>query len=453
MAHTPPKATPFPLRLTVRGGCDTGKTRTIDRDVVTIGKRSDCDLVLVDDTVSRLHARILRNTEPDAETDDREAGDWRLEDLGSTNGTFLNGVRVKRARLSAGDVFLVGTVPIAFAPRREEPEPEPEPWPEPRFGPLLGRSVAMRRMFGLLARIAPTSATVLLEGETGTGKGLVARAIHEASRRSDGPYVVVDCGAVQRTLVESELFGHQRGAFSHAFSHRPGAFERAHRGTAFIDELSELDLDLQPKLLRVVDAREVRRVGATKTRPVDLRIIAASGRDLSREVERGAFREDLFFRLSVVRVRLPPLRTRAEDIPMLAEHFVSQTAKLRQIEAPSLTDRVIDRLTSHDWPGNVRELKNCIERAVFLSAMRPGQRLELAASVGSGGRPARIDSDPFDPTLSFSDQKERWIRSREKAYVKWLLEGHGGNVSRAARAARMDRKYLYKLIKKHREGS
>lgn len=429
------------LELTVKTGPDAGKRCEVDGDAVIVGKRPDCDLVLTDDTVSRRHLRIQRTRTTAGEA-------WRVVDLGSTNGTKLHGVRIKDAPIEAGAVLEAGQVEIAFAPTPLDVEEFS--WPEPRYGPLLGRSSAMRRLFGLLDRIAPTDATVLVEGETGTGKGAVAQALHAASRRASAPFVVVDCGAVQRHLVESELFGHVQGAFTGAVADRPGAFERADRGTVFVDELGELSPDLQPKLLRVLDAREVRRVGAPSAHPVDLRVIAASRRDLSREVERGVFREDLFFRLSVVTIRLPPLRERAEDIPLLAEHFLESVAESRGLPAPRLDDATVDRLTAHDWPGNVRELRNVMERAVLLSAVRPGQRLEIGALPKSKAeaRPPR-SSEAFDPSLSFSESKEKWLDAKEAAFVTWLLAEHEGNVSAAARAAKMDRKYLHKLLQKH----
>jgi len=319
-------------------------------------------------------------------------------------------------------------------------------WPQPRFGPLVGRSEVMRRLFALIARVAPTDATVLIQGETGTGKGLVARAIHEASLRKDRPMVVVDCGSVQRQLVESELFGHEKGAFSGAYVRRQGAFELASAGTLFIDELGELDLELQPKLLRVLDAREVRRLGSTQPIPIDIRVVVSSPRNLAREVERGAFREDLFFRLSVVSLDVPPLRERSEDIPELVEHFVAEIAAQRNLPIPRIASETIDRLTSHDWPGNVRELRNTVERAILLAAVRPGNELWVGEMATKSSGTAM---DAFDPGLGFSDAKERWLDRREKTYLTWLLGEHQGNVSAAARAAQMDRKYLHKLIKKH----
>ncbi len=431
-----PKPSLWRLTLEVRSGPDTGKSCVVDRDIVTVGKLPECDLVLTDPTVSRRHLRIARSDQG-----------WLLTDIGSTNGTYLAGVQVREAPVEAGAVVSAGKVDIAFVPHRQTVEVEP--WPEERFGALLGKSDVMRSLFGLMARVAETDATVLIQGETGVGKGAFAKAIHDASRRKEAPYVVVDCGAVQRQLVESELFGHEKGAFSGAYQQRVGAFELADEGTIFIDELGELELDMQPKLLRVLDAREVRRIGGDHPLPVNLRVVAASRRDLEREVERGVFREDLFFRLSVVTLTIPPLRDRAEDIPLLVEHFLDEAVAKRGVARPHLDATTLDRLTSHDWPGNVRELRNAVERAVLLSAVRPGDGLQV-----DGLQSSRSDADArttvaFDPKASFSEAKERWLDHREKAYVAWLLAEHGGNVSAAARAARMDRKYLHKLVRKH----
>jgi len=432
------------LTLEVRSGPDAGRSCVVDGDVVTVGKLPSCSLVLTDPTVSRLHLRIAR-------TD----GGWVLADLGSTNGTFLSGVRVREAPIEAGAIFRAGQVEIAFVPVRHDIDVEP--WPEEHFEGLIGRSLAMRRLFGLMARVAETDATVLLQGETGTGKGAFARALHRASRRREGAYVVVDCGSVQRQLVESELFGHEKGAFSGAYQQRTGAFEHADGGTIFVDELGELELEMQPKLLRVLDAREVRRIGGDATIPVDLRVIAASRRDLAREVERGVFREDLYFRLSVVTLTIPPLRERAEDIPRLVEHFLAEAAERRGAPAPRLAPETLDRLTSHDWPGNVRELRNTVERALLLSTVRPGNQLRVdglppSSTSDRPGGPVRGDA-PFDPAATFQEEKERWLERRERGYLTWLMDRSSGNVSAAAREARMDRKYLHKLLKKHGLGT
>lgn len=439
----------YRLALSVQSGPDAGKVCVVDRDVVTVGKLPENDLVLTDPTVSRRHIRIARTANDE----------WRLVDLGSTNGTYLAGVRVHEAPIESGQVFRAGHVVIAFAPERREVDIPP--WPEDSYGPLIGKSESMRKLFGLVHRVAPTEATILIEGETGTGKGLLARAIHDASARQDKGFVVVDCGSVQRQLAESELFGHEKGAFSGAYQRRQGAFEVASGGTVFIDELGELELDLQPKLLRVLDAREVRPVGATKSHPVDLRVVAASRRDLFREVERGAFREDLYFRLSVVTLTIPPLRDRPEDIPLLVERFIEDTARSRGLRAPRIDDEAMERLVRHDWPGNVRELRNAVERAVLFCAVRPGARFSVPNLPGAGPAPSRptskvsetMDIRGFDPNLSFGEAKEKWMAEREQAFLSKLFDKHGGNVSAAARAARMDRKYLHKLLRRYEIGS
>ncbi len=426
----------FKLRLTVKSGPDAGKTCEVDRDIVTVGKLPSCDLVLSHPTVSRRHLNIVRTQEDT----------WQIQDLGSTNGSFLGDARIQQAPIEAGAVFRAGKVEIAFAPAREllaAPE-----WEEDSYGELLGCSKAMRRLYGLIDRVAPTDATVLIQGETGTGKGALAKAIYAASRRAQNPYVVVDCGAVQRNLAESELFGHEQGAFSGAFEQRKGAFEMANSGTVFIDELSELELDLQPKLLRVLDAREIRRVGANKSLGIDIRVIAASRRDLAREVERGVFREDLFFRLSVVTLTIPPLRERPEDIPLLVEHFLKQAAEKRRMKAAKLEPVVLERLKAHDWPGNVRELRNVVERAVLLSAIRPGAALAFD-ELQSGDITPPTEQHSFDEELTFGEAKAQWMALREESYLRWLLDNHQGNISQSARAAQMDRKYLHKLIKKY----
>jgi transcriptional regulator with GAF, ATPase, and Fis domain len=315
----------------------------------------------------------------------------------------------------------------------------------------------MRSIFGVLERIAPTDASVLIEGETGTGKDMLARAIHHQSQRKEQPFVVVDCGAVSYSLIESELFGHERGAFTGAVATRQGAFELAGRGTVFLDEVGELPIDVQPKLLRVLESGEFRRVGGNKTLRAEARIVAATKRNLKEEVERGKFREDLYFRLAVVPVRLPPLRERREDIAVLAKALLSTIQKQLDPKAKplSLTRDVTDSLAAHDWPGNVRELRNVLERAVYL-AQAQGQT--TLASIGmptaAAVAPAGDASTEFDAAQSYRVTREHWEAAFERRYVEWLLNQHDGNMSAAARAADMDRKHLHKLAKKHglREG-
>ena len=319
---------------------------------------------------------------------------------------------------------------------------------------MVARSSAMREIFGLIERIAPTDATVLIEGETGTGKDMIARTIHALSRRKDAPFIVVDCGAVAGTLIESELFGHEKGSFTGAVAARQGAFELASGGTVFLDELGELSLDLQPKLLRVLEQRELRRVGGSKTIKVDLRVVAATRKDLRNEVEKGKFREDLYFRLNVVPITAPPLRDRREDVPILVEHFLEKLTP-EGAERPQLLESARQALYGHDWPGNVRELRNVLERALALGSDPSSLVAPLGdLGVGRGGAlPASAggrDAPPeFEPGLSFRDTKERWNEVFERRYLSWLLRRAEGNISKAARDADMDRKYLHKLLRKY----
>ncbi|MBX3157413.1 MAG: sigma 54-interacting transcriptional regulator [Deltaproteobacteria bacterium] len=421
-------------KLVVIKGAQRGTEFVIAGDVFRVGKAPDAnDLVLGDETVSRVHFEIMR-----------DAKGYLVRDLKSTNGTFLDGAEVKEAYLRAGSVIAAGSCELKFTPFEERIEILPSE--KEQLGEMVGKSPAMREIFGLVEKIAPTDATVLIEGETGTGKDMIARTLHLLSPRGEAPFIVVDCGAVAGTLIESELFGHEKGAFTGAVAARQGAFELASGGTVFLDELGELSLDLQPKLLRVLEQRELRRVGGTKTIKVDLRVIAATRKDLRSEVEKGKFREDLYFRLNVVPITAPPLRERREDIPLLIDHMLTKLAPSNGTSALSETTRAA--LMAHDWPGNVRELRNVIERALALGA-DPGM---LVAPLGDGGnnRGAQLrDGIEFEPGVSFRDTKEKWTELFERRYLTWLIKRADGNISKAARDADMDRKYLHKLLRKY----
>jgi transcriptional regulator with GAF, ATPase, and Fis domain len=311
-----------------------------------------------------------------------------------------------------------------------------------RFGAAIGRSIAMRRTFAMLPRIAASNATVLLEGETGTGKSLLAAAIHHASPRADRPLVVVDCGAIPPTLIESELFGHEKGAFTGAAAARIGSLEAAAGGTVFFDEIGELPLDLQPRLLRAIEDHMVKRVGGAEPQKVDFRVIAATNQDLRTAVNRGAFRSDLYYRLHVVSLRLPPLRERRDDIPLLVETFYEQLAG--HAGAPAA---LVEELARHDWPGNVRELRAAIERAVLFDDPALWRTL---VDEAHGDAPIPDAEPGFDDALSFRAAKERALVRWERGYLAELLRRHGGNLSRAARAARMDRTHLRELARRYR---
>jgi len=402
---------------------------------ITVGSQEGNDLVLADATVSRFHAEITR--EPDG---------YRLRDLDSTNGTRVNGVRVLEAYLGEEATVTFGGAAVRFAVAQEQEEVPIHP--EPRFGRLVGDSVAMRTLFAQLDRLSRSAATVLVLGESGTGKELIAEAVHDHSARARKPFIVIDCGAIPPELVESELFGHERGAFTGAHDAKAGYFRAAQGGTLFLDEIGELPLAIQPKLLRALERRQVKRVGADQHRPVDVRFIAATHRDLRRAVNQGSFREDLFFRLAVAMVRVPPLRERTEDLPLLLQHLWSDTFRALGLEpvpftAPSA--ETLRHLGSLPWEGNVRELRNFVERSVALSGALDTSKLSLS---GSGER-AADGTAAVRHDLPYREAKDAWLEIFEKAYLSRRLDQAGGNVSQVAREADMDRAHLIKLLKKY----
>ena len=428
-------------RLEVISGPDAGVRREFTSETIRIGARRENDLVLQDAKVSGLHCEIRLD----------EHG-YRLRDLGSKNGTFVAGMRVVDVYIQPGVELEAGDSRLRFDPLPGSVE-VPLARQSDFFG-LVGRSVKMRELFARLERIGPSDATVLVTGETGTGKELVAEALHKASGRASGALVVVDCGAIPRTLVESELFGFERGAFTGADRAVAGAFERAHGGTIFLDEIGELPLDLQPKLLRALERKEVKRLGAPTPVRADVRVIAATNRDLAVEVNKGTFREDLYYRLAVARVHLPPLRERREDVPLLVEHFLRQLGAQPQ----ALKAQTVELLARQPWPGNVRELRNAIERAILL-AETPEDAPEVARTPSATrGAPAPDPAGPaaaaIDPSLAlqidldapFKEAKAALVEAFERRYLTELLRRTGGNVSRAARRAGLDRMSVHKMI-------
>ncbi len=431
----PPTVNLRRCKLVVIKGPQRGTEFVISSDVIRVGKAPDNDLPVTDETVSRVHFEIVR-----------DAKGYLLRDLRSTNGTFLDGAEIKEAYIRAGSIIAAGASELKFTPFEERIEILPSEADE--LGEMVGRSRQMREIFGLVERIAHTDATVLIEGETGTGKDMIARTLHQLSRRRDAPFIVVNCGAVAGTLIESELFGHEKGSFTGAVAARQGAFEIANGGTVFLDELGELSLDLQPKLLRVLEQRELRRVGGSKTLKVNLRVIAATRKDLRSEVEKGKFREDLYFRLNVVPIVAPSLRDRRDDIPMLVNHFLTKLTKPGQ-ERPQLGETAVAALMAHDWPGNVRELRNVMERALALGTDPTSLVAPLGDSPFTAPPPDPDAVMTFDPSRSFREQKELWVEKFERRYIEWLLRRADGNISKAARDADMDRKYLHKLLKKY----
>jgi len=420
-----------------------GQAASLGGETLVIGSDPICDLVLRDPRVSRRHLEVSA----------AEDGRFILRDLGSKNGTLFQGAAITSATVEAGATLRLGTsflriqpAPCGFALPPSERR---------RLGEMVGESLAIRELFAVLERAAESEVTVLLEGETGTGKELSAQAIHEHGARRRGPFVVLDCGALPEGLVESELFGHVRGAFTGALAARKGAFVRASGGTLFLDELDSLPLRLQPRLLRALESGRVRPVGGDAEVEADVRVVAACQGDLSIAVARGEFRPDLFYRLSVLRVSLPPLRSRREDLALTARHLLGRRGFLpRSAPASAIHGPNLQRLIAYDWPGNVRELRNVLDRALAISPgaadfselriALPGDPPAFAGfGVGAGGElVVRHD-------LPFSEAKAQLLDVFEARYLGELFVRCEGNISAAAREAGVDRKHLRTLLRKH----
>ena len=400
------------IDLVVIGGPDAGRTLSATGKRVVVGTADSADLVLTDPTVSRFHCELVL-----------EHGRPVVRDLGSKNGTLVDGIAVLAAPLADGAALTLGKTTLRFA--REPGALRPQLSTRDRFGALVGRSLAMRSVFEVLERAAGSEATVLLRGETGTGKDLAAASIHQESPRRDAPFVIVDLAAAPGSLLASELFGHEKGAFTGADRERIGAFERAHGGTVLLDEIGDLDLELQPHLLRVLETRTVQRIGGSQRIPVDVRVVAATHRDLRADVNARRFRSDLYYRLAVLEVTLPPLRERTDDIPLLVQAI---TEELEDVPTNVRDPAWVAALLKHPWPGNVRELRNHVERAAGL------------------GRFSNAQSSEVDVNIPLKEARNRWVQMFESRYLAELLRAHGGNVSAAARAAGIDRVHFYRLL-------
>src|SRR6476620_11086225 len=387
-------------------GPDRGEAVRLGSEPVSFGSGPQCSLVLTDKTVSRKHLEA------------QLTGDEVLMiDCGSTNGTFIQGSRFEKISIGFGAEVKLGRTVLKFLPDEEIIDPEPSALTA--FGTIVGGDTTMRQMFTLLEDVAATAATVLIEGETGTGKELIAEEIHTHSPRKDGPFVVFDCGSVPRELIESMLFGHVKGSFTGAITDRRGAFAEAHGGTIFLDEIGEMALDLQPSLLRVLDKRAVRKVGSNTYEKIDVRVIAATNRDLRGEVAKKPFRE------------------RGSDIPLLIQHFVASFGQGLTVSPEDMA-----RLVRHSWPGNVRELRNVIERACLLAR---GNTINLEDALVSEAAPSLgIRTD-----LPFKEAKGQLVEMFEREYIEDLMRRHKMNLSAAAREAQIDRKHLRELIRKY----
>jgi transcriptional regulator with PAS, ATPase and Fis domain len=416
-------------RVDVVKGPQAGASVRIAVPHFIIGSGPTADLRITDDTVSREHLRLhLAVT------------GLHLLDEASTNGTTIGGMRIKDVILTADAHVLIGSTTLAI--QLEATVTELALSSAQSFGDAIGNSEAMRHLFATLERAASSDVTVLLEGESGVGKEVLAQAVHTSSRRASGPFVAVDCGAIPPALIESELFGHERGAFTGADRAREGVFEQANGGTLFLDEIGELPLDLQPKLLRALEARQVRPVGGRGIRTVDVRIVAATNRNLAAAAQKGEFRSDLYYRLAVVRARVPPLRDRRSDILPLARAFLS---RVPGYESHELAPEVASMLLSYGWPGNVRELRNVIDRYTVLG-VNPAALFDR--SLGNVAAPEASDLTH----LPFHEARRIALERFERSYLPALLAKSDNNVSRAAVAAGIGRGSLHRMLHRVRKG-
>jgi len=434
------------LRLRVTSGPNAGLSVTLPAALALVGRSPAAELRLTDPAVSSFHLE-LKATPTGVE----------VVDLESSNGTYYQGARLDRGAVSSGATLQIGASTLCVELDTAEEKPADE---LASFGALRGESVVTRELFGLLARLARTELSILLEGPTGVGKELAARAIHETSQHASGPFVVLDCTAIPPTLAESVLFGHEKGAFTGATERRPGIFEAAGEGTVFLDEVGELLPELQAKLLRVLERREVVRVGSVKPHPILARVLSATWRDLRARVNGGSFREDLYYRVTQARVVIPPLSARRDDIPLLVRHFLACLPSSVPC-ARSITDEALSELVLRDFPGNVRELKNTVERAamtaagaMITSADLAFERM-LAGEADRGLEPSRASlpppapADGAQPVAPFKEAKRTLIDEFERQYLENLLARAGDNLSRAAALARIERHYLRELLRRH----
>jgi DNA-binding NtrC family response regulator len=431
--HGRPKVVVSTLRAEVVSGPDKG-ANAVGGDVLSVGTARDNALVVSDFTVSRYHLEAAARP-----------GGIVISDLGSTNGTYIGAVRIERAIVPPGTIVTIGGSTVRFddAIRRTITAPSEAH----EFAGMIARSPAMLRLFADIERVAATPTSVLIVGESGTGKERVAEALHAHSGRANEPIVTIDCGALASSLLASELFGHERGAFTGADRTHAGAFERAKSGTVFLDEIGELPAADQSALLGVLERRRFRRVGGTAELELGARVIAATNRDLRGEVNNGRFRHDLYHRLAVVVLRLPPLRERAEDIPALVEHFARELGAAGTVEELFGAD-TLARWQKHPWPGNIRELRNAVEAALVVG---PGTlHAEPLTPAASGGEPATPGAEPTPaPLPPYKDARATLLRDFERGYLTRLMADAHGNVSQAARAAKMDRSHLIDLLHRH----
>ena len=429
-------------RLVVVDGPDRGQQLTIDKPIVRIGSNDKNDLILTDSTVSRFHCEIRRVRD-----------EYFFVDRHSTNGCYVGDLRLVEGCLYPNCEVLVGSSLIRFEPLIENLEIVPSE--ENTYGELVGSAPKMRKIYGLLDKVAPSELSVVIQGETGTGKELIARAIHQFSRRKAGPLVIFDCSAFPESLLESELFGHEKGSFSGAVRTHRGVFERAEGGTIFFDELGEMSVSLQPKFLRALESGEIRRVGGERTIKVDTRVVAATNRNLMSMVEDGTFRQDLYYRLAKVTLDLPPLRERIEDLDSLCTHFINQLRERNALPAhvKGFAKEALSVMFKYDWPGNIRELRNVVERAAAFcesDLITPDDLpADLCARLGMASSSSAPQKPAVMPGLGLKEAKEMIVSNFEKEYLVGLLNQYKMNISQVAREAGIDRRHVYRLMKKY----
>jgi DNA-binding NtrC family response regulator len=420
------------LAVEVVEGPDKGRRVEAPEDRLTIGTARSNHLVMSDPTISRFHLELVNGSDAVS-----------VRDLGSRNGVWLGATALERARVPIGAELALGRSRIRILDGARK---NVDTHQALELQGLYGADPSMRRLMGTLLRVAPTNVAVLISGESGTGKELIARALHAQSNRAARPFVVVDCAALTPNLTTSALFGHERGAFTGAERKHIGAFERASGGTVFLDEVGELSLELQPQLLGVLERKRFLRVGGTEEINVDVRVVSATNRDLRGEVNRGAFREDLYYRLAVVNLEVAPLRKRLSDLPLLAEHFLREvggTAPFSQV----FDEKVLAQMMRHDWPGNVRELRNFVEALVAIGEAPSHEPRRDSSEEDSDIERVAVNERIL--TMRYADARAAVLGVFEKHYLAHLLRKAGGNVSSAARTASMDRSYLIKLLEKH----